>query len=416
MLRTERKIGKLRIGLVYSAFLLGFSLSNFYRISATVVLLYLPAHWRLNAFLQGLISSLFFYAYAGMQPFCGILNDRKNPLLVASVGLGLSGLGTVLMSYVESATVFCLGRVLAGVGFAPLLSGTLVFQKQFLPEHRYALFSGITYATGNLGGVISVRPLQACIERYSLKSVHCFMALLCFILALLLLLQLKKFRITTAVCRSWWRELAVPFQFVLRSRQLKTMLALWMAICGIQVTFQGLWSVSWYEAAYGLSAAQASAWATMAGIGVMAGNLGGGLMDRLLPERRHIITIAVLGHSSFWCLLWFAMTGTWPLPFSGMLCLLTGFCAGVLYTQFTAGVKAMAQDEKGGAVFGVMNFGVFLSVIVFQLGSGGLVNLASGGGQEVTAGAISSAFAVLLFVLFLIQGGLWRSRSFLPLK
>ncbi|HPI98307.1 MAG TPA: MFS transporter, partial [Synergistales bacterium] len=68
--------------LLYCLLISAYFFSFFFRVSASVVLPELASRWGMSATLTGFISSLYFYAYALMQPLSGNLNDRFGPLRV----------------------------------------------------------------------------------------------------------------------------------------------------------------------------------------------------------------------------------------------------------------------------------------------------------------------------------------------
>jgi len=85
--------------LPFALLLCAFFFSFFYRVSTAVVLPKLSLEWGMSAALTGLISSLYFYSYALMQPLSGALNDRHGPLLIGSVGLVVTAGGALCFAF-----------------------------------------------------------------------------------------------------------------------------------------------------------------------------------------------------------------------------------------------------------------------------------------------------------------------------
>jgi MFS family permease len=60
-------------------------------------------------------------AMALLSPVAGKLSDRKNPGVIASAGMGITGIGLILLCFINASTPFyliiCL-LILLGVGFA----------------------------------------------------------------------------------------------------------------------------------------------------------------------------------------------------------------------------------------------------------------------------------------------------------
>ncbi len=148
--------------MAFGLLLASFFLSFFFRTSASVVLPRLATDWGLSAAVTGLISSLYFYAYALIQPICGALNDRFGPMRVAAVGLAIASLGAICFALARSALLLAVGRLLTGLGLSSMLSGTVAFQNASSAPERHVFFSGLTYFVGNLGAVASVVPLGIC--------------------------------------------------------------------------------------------------------------------------------------------------------------------------------------------------------------------------------------------------------------
>ena len=82
--------------ILYGALCLAYFFSNFFRISAAVLLPRLAVDLGMTAATTGFISSLFFYTYGAVQPLCGALNDRYGPLRVGAAGMGICAVGVAL--------------------------------------------------------------------------------------------------------------------------------------------------------------------------------------------------------------------------------------------------------------------------------------------------------------------------------
>lgn len=72
--------------------------------------------WGLNKGELGLISTVFFIAYAFMQIPAGFLADRFGRLKVLVIGYILFGIGTILSGFAPSLMIFLLVRIITGLG------------------------------------------------------------------------------------------------------------------------------------------------------------------------------------------------------------------------------------------------------------------------------------------------------------
>lgn len=392
---------------LYILLIASFFLSNFYRISTAVVLPDLALKWGIGATAIGVISSIFFYAYAVAQPFCGLLNDIHGPVKVAFFGMTLAAIGTILMILAPSAVLFSIGRLFTGLGLAPMLSGALVFQSNCFPIAKYAAFAGITYTVGNFGTVVSVAPLNWLVNKFNFHSVFLGLAIICSLIASMLFLNIRSYKQCCIVKQmpkegSFISQLITPFCNIFRSRQLKIILLIWMVTCGAMMSFQGLWAVQWYRVTFDITFASASLWATLIGIGVATGNFTGGQISRIIKSRRKVIVLFSLSFAALWILEWILLKYHWSMLLSGIVGLLLGICAGVEYTQLTTGINDYAPKGNGGVLFGIMNCFVFVSVAFFQLLSGFLVDVFSGriGGSP---GGFSNAFVIIIAIVLFSQ-------------
>ncbi len=309
---------------IYCLLVSAYFFSYFFRVSASVSLPAISTEWGMSASLVGFISSLYFYAYAFMQPISGALNDRFGPLRIVSLGMLTTGIGALLFGFASNPTMLGVGRLLTGFGLAPMLSGVLVYQSHSFHRDKYSFFSGITYTLGNFGAVISVAPLAFALDEFGRRNVFVFLAFLNFALAASLIAFRRRdpvISIDGKIERKGFLDnLKNSFRKILRSRQLKLMLVLWGTSFGALMSLQGLWAVSWYQTSYGVSYGTASLWSTLISIGVMVGNFVGAYIAR--PARLRL--------PALWCFVGFLLvfyeepaadsyTGTGRI-LSGILC------------------------------------------------------------------------------------------------
>ncbi|MBO8125824.1 MAG: MFS transporter [Firmicutes bacterium] len=408
---VQTKINKPTALSTYLTFLLlvgAYFFSYFFRVSASVVLPQLAADWKLSASLTGFISSLYFYAYALMQPVSGALNDRFGPTRVVSAGITVTAVGAGLFALGANPLAIALGRLLTGLGLAPMLSGVLVYQAESFPKQRYAFFSGITYTVGNLGAVASVTPLGAALDVWGRFAVFTALACLNLTLAMLLIYTrdsdpvANRIQYSAVTIHGIWRQLQDAFTLILCSRQLRSMSIIWATSLGSLLALQGLWAVSWFQSAYSVQQASARFWATFIGIGVMVGNYIGGHLAPSPSQRKAAISGATLAYAATYIVLVTAIALHWPLVVVGVLGFLLGASAGISHDHLTAGVNDIATKGRGGALFGAMNLFTFTGVIIFQWGTGALLSFFS----SDAAGFFSSAGYLWVFTAVAVLVGL----------
>lgn len=385
--------------------------SYFFRVCASVILPHVSAEWGMSATAVGLVSSLYFYAYAFMQPVSGALNDRFGPLRIVASGMAVTGVGALLMGTAGSALWLSMGRLLTGLGLAPMLSGALVFQAAAFEDREYTRLSSITLTVGNLGAVVSVAPLEFAVEAWGRRAVFAGLALVNLLLAAALISQRSRDPVPAMRARlpaqPVWGRMREAFATIGASSQLRAMMMIWAVSFGALMALQGLWAVSWLRAAYGVAPGVASAWATLIGVGVMAGNFAGGYLGNGPGRRRQAIAVACTLYGALWVALVLEVGVGAPLFVAGLTGLALGVTAGVSYVQLTAGVNDLAPNGKGGALFGAINLFTFVGVILFQAGTGFVLHHFSTGtpgaytpeGYLVTMGSVAGTVVASLVAL-----------------
>jgi len=395
--------------------MLSYFFSYFFRVSTSVVLPIIRIEWSLSAGIVGFISSMYYYTYALMQPMCGVLNDRVGPEKVIGFGIVITSIGSLCFGLGSTTTWLILGRLLMGIGLSPMLSGLLVFQGRHFSPERYAFFSGISMMVGNMGAVFSVGPLSLALHTWGRASIFSVLSVvtLCMAAALFLVRHNTSRFQSESFGKMLKERLGLAFEVVNSSSELKRIITIWMISFGGLMAYQGLWAVSWFKTTYGEMAEHASFAASFIGIGVMIGNLLGGYLCKENTRRHQVITQLVYG---MFC-AWFITVGCFFVKAPFFLTIIAstflGIANGMSFTQLTAGVNDIAPIGQGGAVFGITNCITFTCVIVFQWGTGALIDWFSSSMASETAYLLTFGI-VLCFLLVpcLATRGMKQFRRF----
>ena len=380
--------------LPFSLLLCAFFFSFFYRVSAAVVLPQLSLEWGMSATLTGLISSLYFYSYALMQPLSGVLNDRHGPLFIGSIGLVVTAGGAVCFAFAQVPATVAAGRLLTGLGLSSFLSGAVAFQNASFPSEKYAFYSGLTFLIGNLGAVVSVGPLGAALDRWGRASVFSVLCVMTLGLAVAMFSLRRRDAVVIAdgatpgdrglsadgitqnmtPSPNLAAQLKSALQTVSQSRPLRSLILAWFVSFGALMSAQGLWGVEWCKAAYGAGDGTARGWSSMFSFGVMAGNVLGSRMAASVDARRAAISYSSLACAGAWAMLWVGIGLGWPLTVTAALALLIGAAAGFSFTHMTAAVSHLAPLGRRGSIFGVVNAFPSLGAIAMQWATGSILS------------------------------------------
>lgn len=379
-----------------------FFLTVFFRISASVILPLEGERLGMSASLVGFISSVHFYAYALMQPVSGILHDRYGPVRVVTCGLLLTAASCLLLTIVRTPFTLGVWRLVSGFGVSPMYSATLVFLAFAFPAERYCFYAGINFAVSSLGAIVSVAPLGFALDTFGIPVTFALLAGTCFFMALFL-----GRRATSDPMRrpagdekktlsSILPGIGRAVLFIFRNRRVRSLMIVWAVSSASLLSFQGLWGVSWFAAAFNASPASARFWSSLISAGMMVGPLMiGGVV--LSPEKLPLLVRRV---SSVNALVWFLLLGTTvsglPIWSGGAVALLLGAITGLRGVFALAGVTALAPAGEKGVVFGAMNMIAVLSAVVFQWGTGIVINRFPAGQPGVyTAEGYFTAFLLV---------------------
>lgn len=353
--------------------------SGILRVSAVVILPEMGKKLGLDAAMVGTLSSLFFYSYGGTQMFWGWLCDRIGPIKTSAIGYGIATLGAALFSIAMTPAMIGFSRVLLGLGTASIFTSILLHAALTVPPKNYSLYASVIITVGNLGTVVAVAPLGFAVERLGIPSVFVIFTLFSLLLSTSLwffrkhdpfLLQEKK----TDSTASFISSLLEGGRLVLGNRALFVTAIVWATSCASIVTLQGLWASSWLEASHGVPAQVAHNWVTGISVGLVLGSLYGGKVAFNGQGSSRPLTINCL----ILQLLWFAYGAGayWGIPIAlmGILGFSLGFSAAVSMVYCSNAARQLSDVSKIGTTIGATNMTIFACVILFQWGSGVVLN------------------------------------------
>lgn len=147
---------RLRVFVLMTA---AYFLSYFFRSANAVIAPDLTAELALDPRQLGLMSGLFFAAFAGMQIPLGVGLDRWGARWVTSTVMGAAAVGSLVFAFSPSFGWAALGRALIGVGMSGVLMGALKLFSRWFSAQRYATVSGLLVGIGSLGALGAATPL-----------------------------------------------------------------------------------------------------------------------------------------------------------------------------------------------------------------------------------------------------------------
>src|SRR6202162_2619523 len=109
----------------------------------------------------GLLSAMYFYAYAAFMIPAGLLIDGFGGRRVVAAGSAVMGLGSLAMGMAASQNVLMTGRFFVGAGATVTFIGCLKVAADWFPPSHFGTLSAVTATVGILGALGGTLPLAA---------------------------------------------------------------------------------------------------------------------------------------------------------------------------------------------------------------------------------------------------------------
>ncbi len=272
---------------VFVLFTLAYFLSYFYRSANAVIAPHLAREIGLDAAQLGLMTSLFFAAFAAVQLPLGLGLDRYGPRLVTPALMLAGAAGSLVFAGAQSFAWLALGRALIGVGMAGVLMGALKAFSQWFSAQRYPTLSGLLVGIGSAGALFAATPLAWLNATVGWRSVFVLGAGLIVVVAAAVAFgtrntppgvtwpgqstDLRSLRVVFADVRFWRMALLVFFTN------------------GTLLAFQGLWAGPYLDDIFGIEPLQRGNVLLLLSLGVTAGFLVSGWLSARLGLARVVI-------------------------------------------------------------------------------------------------------------------------------
>jgi MFS family permease len=389
----------------------------FQRVAPSVMVGDIMREFAVGAAVAGVLSSLYFYAYASMQIPIGLLLDRFGPRRMLAGFALLSALGSLLFALAPGLGLAYAGRALVGLGAAVTWVGTLKLASLWFPPERFALVTGLTLAAGMVGAVGGQAPLAAAVDwvgwRGTMLAAAALAAGLAAVLWLLVQDGTRPAKASPAKAYSTTHGLAEGLRLVLRTPQTWVLSLYSLAMAAPMHGFAGLWGVPYLVQVHGLDRGTAAMSTSLMLLGWGIGSpLAGWFSDRMGRRRPTLIATAAASLAFTAAALY--LPGV-PLPGRQALLFLVGASGGGFVLSFAAG-RESAPAWAGGASLGVINTASMAAGAIFQPLIGWLLDLnwdgtASAAGRIYSADAYGTAFLVLLVCQGVAVGAALLSRE-----
>lgn len=336
---------------IFVLFTTAYFLSYFFRTANAVIAGDLARDLTLDAAELGLMTSLFFGAFALAQIPLGVGLDRLGPRVVVPAMMIVAVGGALLFAVAQGFAALALGRALIGAGMAAILPSAFKTFGAWFPPGRVATMSALLVGIGASGALVAATPLAWLTTRVGWRAIFIGAAIAVAISALLIATLARN--TPTETGRPGGAASAGGFRAVLRDRRFWRIIPLNFFFTGIQLGVQGLWGGPYLIDVAGLTPLAASNVLLLLSGGVCVGSaLSGWLADRWGVAR----TIAA--SAAIFALCQFGLIARPPLAIVAPLYLLFGLTGSFCIMGMAHARQLFPAAITGQAVAATNFFGI----------------------------------------------------------
>ena len=356
----------------------------------------------------GLLASIQFLIYTGLQIPMGILADRFGPNYFLIVGATLTGLGTIIYSLGTHEIVLFLARILIGVGDATIWVNMMLILGQWFSTREFVRLVGFAGMTGSLGFLLATVPFSAWILllgwRGAFFSTGVVLCLCGLLLYFILVLKPKKMFTDEPVVEE---EVVKEKTFALLKRIVSSKQAWALFFChfgvvGAYVGFIGSWAVPYGMNVYGMTRSDASELIMIGLIGALIGApLTSWISSRFETIKKPYLIVQCVILLS-WCFFLFYKGHP---PFWGLVVLffIIGYGYGASALTFAL-VRQSFPISESGIVSGFANTGGFLSAVLLPFFFGLILDQYQTTSSSIVNGYYYSFFIPVIFSILGVIG------------
>lgn len=352
---------------VFALFAIAHMLSYFFRTANAALAGDLAQEMHLDAGQLGLMSSLFFLAFAAAQIPLGIGLDWIGPRWVTPGLMFFAAAGSLLFANAHSFATLALGRTLIGLGTAGILMGALKAFSRWFPAERYATISTLMVGFGSMGGLAASIPLARLNALFGWRGIFLGGAMALAVVAAAIIFWVRN----TPPGEPWHTPQSADGSVaaIFRNRAFWRIAILSFCMNGVLLAMQGLWAGPYFNDVYGFDKIAAGNLLFLIAIGAMVGFGASGW----LADRFGLAQIVMVGASlQIICTLLYALQP--PVIWLPVINPLFGFGGGISVVVMPQ-VRRLFPSGLVGRAVSACNLFSFTGIFVTQWAMGALINL-----------------------------------------
>jgi MFS family permease len=377
--------------------------SQFLRNSVGVIAPNLAAEMGLTPIEIGLLSSIYFFAFAATQLPLGVALDRFGPKRCMLVSIGFTVLGCVLFSIAHAASGLVAARALLGFGTASFLMAPVALYARWFPPERFSTFAGIQLGVGSLGAIFATAPLAFATASFGWRATFLGVGACAAVFGVLIWLIVTDDPpgVTRALHKETLRESIAGIWQVIRTPSIGRVFMVQLSSYPTYVLVVGLWGGPYLTHVYGYDLKGRGDILLVAALMQVLGSFFWGPSDRLF--RRYKVPVMIGISCCFTALLLLATLGTLPVQLLLVVFAMVGFATGQTSVVMSHG-RSLVPPHLLGRTITLLNIGTMGGGFLVQFISGTIINLfpttAAGGYPLVAYRLVFGLQACLVLVGF----------------
>ncbi|MFL5288758.1 MAG: MFS transporter [Rhodopila sp.] len=280
---TASTVQQRHIASVFFPFASGYLMSYLFRTVNGPLGERLIAEFHLNAGQLGLLTSVYFLAFATSQLPLGLAIDHYGPRRVQIALCLVAAAGALMFAAAGNMATLILGRTLIGVGTAAGLVAGLKALNMAVPHHRLMLMNGFYITCGGLGAMAGTYPVSWAADHLGWRGTFVGLAAMTVVVAVAFAVVVPHQRTETKP--EPWRQTLLALVGICRTAVFWRLAPLSASVIGSAFAIHGLWAARWMTDVDGMAQRSVTLDLLIMGVGLAAGATTLGAIGNWLRAR-----------------------------------------------------------------------------------------------------------------------------------
>lgn len=350
-----------------------YSVSQFLRNSVGVIAPDLASELDLSASQIGVLSSAFFFAFAGAQIPLGISLDRYGPKICMLVCAAIAVCGAALFALAASPAGLIAARVLMGLGSSCFLMAPLALYARRYGPDRFSVLVGLQLGFGSIGTLLATAPLAYAAAAIGWRTTFLGVAATIFVIGIAVALIVREDHPgRSSPGRESFRESLAGLVQALRTPSVVQLFLMQLSTYSSFLIAVGLWGGPYLTHVYGYDLAQRGQMLLIGAVAQIVGSMLWGPTERWFESYKRPVLLG--GALSILSLAAIAAFGRLPVAWLVVWFIAIGASTGYV-TVLIAHGRALFPPHLVGRGLTILNIGTMGGVFLSQTVSGFVIDL-----------------------------------------